>query len=263
MKNYSMIKRPGYKKYLIMLIIVALFFIFSNNLNLTFGEFVGGIPRVYDFISRMFPPDLTNLSLFLKAAWQTIEIAFVGTILGTIGGFILGFLGARNIVPNKIINYIVRGIMDTFRGLSEIIWALIFVAMVGLGPFPGILALSIHVSGALGRFFSETIENCRPHLIDVVRAAGGSKLQVISHAIIPEVKPLFMNYIFYYFEHSIRAATILGLVGAGGIGVQLVVRIKLFRYHEVLTILIIIVLMVFIFDKISAYVRKRNVDANL
>jgi len=256
-------KKHGYKKYIFMILIVILYFLFTSNLNISILNFFKGLPFIWDFLKRMFPPDLTNLPLFLKAAWQTIEIAFIGTIWGTIFAFIFGFFSARNVIGNKVIRQIAKTFMDICRGVSEIIWALIFVAMVGLGPFPGVLALTVHLTGALGRFFSETIENCRPNIIEGIKSTGANKLQIISHAIIPEVKPLFTNYIFYYFEHNIRAATVLGLVGAGGIGVELVTRIRLFRYQEVLTILIIIVLMVVIFDRISAFIRRKSVLSEL
>lgn len=255
--------KHGYKKYVLMLGIVVVYLWFSVDIDVSPVEFVKGAPFMWDFVKRAFPPDITNLPIFLKSAWQTIEMAFVGTVLGTLCAFPLAFVAARNIVPFRIIRQMARGFMDMCRGVSEVIWALIFVAMVGLGSFPGVLALTVHLTGALGRYFSETIENCRPHIIEAIKSTGANKIQVISHAVIPEVKPLFINYIFYYFEHNIRAATVLGLVGAGGIGVELITKVKLFRYQEVFTILIVIVVIIMLFDRISAFIRKRTVLTKL
>lgn len=253
------IKKHDYKKYALMIFLALLFVWFSSETDANPIEFVKGFPFMIDFIKRMFPPDFTELPKFLLLCWQTFQIAVVGSVLGTIFAFPFAFLASRNIMPVKVVYQLTRAVLDVFRGISEVIWALIFVAMVGLGPFPGVLALTVHLIGALGKQFSEAIENCDPRIIEAIKSTGASKMQVIFHGIIPELLPLFLNSIFYFFEHNIRAATVLGLVGAGGIGTALMVRIKLFRYNEVLTILILIVIMVIITDRTSAYIRKKLV----
>ena len=135
--------------------------------------------------------------------------------------------------------------------------------MVGLGPFPGVLALAAHVTGALGRYFSEAIETVDPEVVKAVVSTGASKTQVVMRGILPEVKPLFINYVLYYLENNFRAATVLGLVGAGGIGMELITSMRLFRSNEVLTILIIMVSMVTVIDRTSAHIRKQVVGIEI
>ena len=127
-------------------------------------------------------------------------MAIVGSSLGALIAFPLSFLAARNIMPNKIIYQSVRGIFDIFRGINEIVWGLIFVSMVGLGPFPGVLALAAHVTGALGRYFSEAIDTVNPEIIKSIISTGANKVQIIMRGIFPEVKPLFINYTLYFLS---------------------------------------------------------------
>ena len=212
-----------------------------------------------DFLRRMFPPDISNLGRFLLKAIETLQMAIVGSTIGALIALPLSFLAARNIMPNKFIYHSIRTIFDVCRGINEIVWGLIFVSMVGLGPFPGVLALAAHVTGALGRYFSESIETVDPEMIKAVISTGANKIQVIARGIFPQVKPLFINYTLYYLENNFRAATVLGLVGAGGIGMELITSMRLFRNREVLTILIIMILMVMAIDRFSAYIRKKIV----
>jgi len=212
-----------------------------------------------DFVKRMFPPDISNLGRFLLKAVETLQMAIVGSTLGALIALPLSFLAARNIMPNKFVYHTIRTFFDICRGINEIVWGLIFVSMVGLGPFPGVLALAAHVTGALGRYFSEAIETVDPEVIKAVVSTGANKVQVIARGIFPQVKPLFVNYALYYLENNFRAATVLGLVGAGGIGMELITSMRLFRNKEVLTILIIMVVMVTLIDRFSAYIRKKIV----
>jgi len=143
------------------------------------------------------------------------------------------------------------------RGINEIIWALIFVSMVGLGPFPGVLALTVHLVGALGKYISEAIESTNQELVTAIASTGANRIQIVYYGIVPQVKTLFIGYTFYYLEHSFRAATVLGIVGAGGIGIELINSVRLFKNQEVLTALIVMVATVILIDRISAFVRMR------
>ena len=249
-----------YKGFLIGILIVIIYYWAISGTDTSPTNFFKGIPFMIDFIGRMFPPDISNLGRFLLKTVETLQMAIVGSTLGALIALPLSFLAARNIMPNKFVYHTVRTIFDTFRGINEIVWGLIFVSMVGLGPFPGVLALTAHVTGALGRYFSEAIETVDPEVIKAVVSTGANKIQVIIRGIFPQVKPLFINYMLYYLENNFRAATVLGLVGAGGIGMELLTSMRLFRNREVLTILIIMVLMVTIIDRFSAYIRKKIVN---
>lgn len=248
-----------YKKLLIGILIVIIYYWALNGTETSPTNFAKGFPFMVDFVGRMFPPDISNLDRFLLKAIETLQMAIVGSSLGALIAFPLSFLAARNIMPNKIIYHAVRGLFDTLRGINEIVWGLIFVSMVGLGPFPGVLALAAHVTGALGRYFSEAIETVNPEVIKAIVSTGANKIQIVIRGIFPEVKPLFVNYALYYLENNFRAATVLGLVGAGGIGMELITSMRLFKAQEVLTILIIMVLMVAMIDRFSAYLRKKIV----
>lgn len=252
--------QSSWKKSLInfFLIIGALwFFVWSaRGTNTDLGEFFKGIPNMWDFLTRMFPPDLKILTTLKPRVIETIQIAVMGTILGLAVAFPLCFFAAKNFMPNSYIYNVIRFLFNSFRGISEIVYALVFVSMVGLGPFPGVLALAVHTTGALGKYFSEAIENMPQESLDAIKAIGANKLQIIVHGIVPDLIPQFFSYVLYYLEHNIRQATILGLVGAGGIGIELITSIKLFKYREVLTILIIMLLLVTIVDRISFRLRK-------
>lgn len=254
------LKLPGkIKKYqgiLIGLVVVVIYYWAISGTGTSPVAFIKGFPNMWDFIVRMFPPDITNLGKFLAKAGETLQMALVGSGVGALIALPLSFLAARNIMPNKFIYHTIRTFFDICRGVNEIVWGLIFVAMVGLGPFPGVLALAVHVTGALGRYFSEAIETVDPKSIRAIISTGANKLQVIVRGIFPQVKPLFLNYFLYYLENNFRAATVLGLVGAGGIGMELLTSMRLFKNQEVLTILIIMVVMVMAIDRFSAYLRK-------
>ncbi len=254
-------KRAKHGVFLIVTVLVYWWAIQGTNTSP--GEFIKGIPFMVEFTMRMFPPDTEILGLLIERMEETLQIAVMGTTLGALIAFPLSFLAARNIMPNRFVYQSVRTIFDICRGINEIVWALIFVSMVGLGAFPGVLALAVHLTGALGRYFSESIETVNPETVKAIVATGANKIQVIVYGIIPEIKPLFINYILYYFEHSVRAATVLGLVGAGGIGMELITSMRLFKTHEVLTILIMMVAMVVSIDRVSAYIRNEIIKVEI
>jgi phosphonate transport system permease protein len=240
-----------------LMIFIAIVYVWSIlGTKTSLGEFVSGLPYMADFVSRMFPPDFGIMDRLLFRAGETIQIAIMGVTFGSIVAMPLSFLAARNVMPSRVVYHSVRSLFDICRGVNEIVWALLFVSMVGLGPFPGVLALSVHVTGALGKYFSEAIENVNPEIVNGIIATGANKIQVIAHGIIPQIKPLFIGYFFYYFEHNIRAATVLGLVGAGGIGIELITSLRLFKYQEVSTIVAMMLIIVIAVDRLSAYVRK-------
>jgi phosphonate transport system permease protein len=216
-----------------------------------------GLPAMGDFVRRMLPPDFSDWSLYLRAAAETAQIAVLGTFLAALLAWPLSFLAARNMNPLPWLYQATRLFFDVCRGISEIIWGLLFVATVGLGPAAGVLALAVHELGALGRYFSESIEGVTPGVVEAAQSAGATRLQIVSRVVMPEIKPYLLGYLFYYLEHGIRAASVLGLVGAGGIGFLLETRISLFRYHEVAAILMVVTALVIASDRLSAAARRR------
>ena len=249
--------KSKYRNFVVGILIIFIYYWAIAGTESNPANFIQGVPFMIDFVLRMFPPDFNNFGKFLSKAVETLQMAIVGSSLGALIAFPLSFLAARNIMQNKLVYHSVRSFFDACRGINEIVWGLIFVSMVGLGPFPGVLALAAHVTGALGRYFSESIETVDPEITVAIISTGANKTQVVVRGILPQVKPLFINYILYYLENNFRAATVLGLVGAGGIGMELLTSMRLFKSREVLTILIIMVTMVTAIDRFSAYVRKQ------
>ncbi len=173
--------------------------------------FIEGFPNLVRFVAGMFPPDFSSISHLLGRVVETIRIAVMGTALATAGAFFLAPLAARNISPSPLLYQASRFVCDVFRGISELVWAITFVAMVGLGPFSGVLALAVHSTGALGKYFSEAIEAIDLGIIEATTSTGARRIQVFLHGIFPELRTLFANYTLYYFEHNLRQATVLGI----------------------------------------------------
>jgi phosphonate transport system permease protein len=202
-----------------------------------------------------FPPDFEGWERYLQEMLLTIAMGIWGTVLCLFITIPISFAGAQNVAPGWLYQ-ITRRIMDFLRALNELVLALIFVAAVGLGPFPGILALAIGSAGSLGKLLSEAIEAVDPGQVEAVRATGASPLMVILYGYWPQILPLFLSYTLYRLEINVRAATILGLVGAGGIGFYLQEAMRSFDWKATCAILIMIFVTVFLVDFASARLRR-------
>ncbi|MBP6018308.1 MAG: phosphonate ABC transporter, permease protein PhnE [Burkholderiaceae bacterium] len=215
-------------------------------------ELMKGMPWISDFLSRMLPPNWEFAGKLVKPAIETIQIALWGTLLAFVLAIPVCFLAARNISPNLVVFHATRQVLNIARGINEIILALIFVAAVGLGPFPGVLALALHGAGMLGKFFAESIEDIDQGPIEALRSTGAGPIQVIIFGVMPQVVTSWIAVTLYRFETNLRQATILGMVGAGGIGFELVGSMKLFQYQDTATCILVIVVMVMVADYISS-----------
>jgi phosphonate transport system permease protein len=217
-----------------------------------------GLPWMWDFVRRMVPPDFRVLRSALVGAVGTIEIALLGTGLAAALAIPLGFLSARNVSPPAVY-YAVRAALNFFRSIDTLVYALLFVAAVGLGPFPGMLAVVAYTTTSLAKLYSETIEGIDPGPVDAIRATGATRLQVLRFGMLPQVLPLFLSYVLYRFESNVRAATVLGFVGAGGIGLYLQTYLRMIDYPAASTVLLVTVVMVMVVDFASARIRARLV----
>ena len=217
-----------------------------------------GLPWMWDFVRRMVPPDFRVLPSALKGAVGTIEIALLGTGLAAALAIPLGFLSAKNVAPPTLY-YTVRTALNFFRSIDTLVYALLFVAAVGLGPFPGMLAVVAYTTTSLAKLYSETIEGIDPGPVDAIRATGAARLQVLRFGVLPQVLPLFLSYVLYRFESNVRAATVLGFVGAGGIGLYLQTYLRMIDYPAASTVLLVTVVMVMAVDYASARIRARLV----
>ena len=235
-----------------------------------------GRAAVWKFLTGMFPPDMSwqFLSLMWRPTLETIQISLFGTLIAVIIGFPLGLLGTHTLAVSGILNeaelqgapmrrgarYAVylfaRGLLSLFRSIPEFVWAFMFVRAVGLGPFPGVLAIGVAYGGMLGKVYSEIFEAVNERPLEALQSLGANKLQIFFYGWMPQALPNFVSYTLYRWECAVRASAILGLVGAGGLGQQIEISMRMFNFNEVLTILMILFLMVASVDYLSAKVRS-------
>ena len=209
----------------------------------------------------MLPPNWAFFERLVKPVVETIQIALWGTLLAVLLALPLCFLAARNLSPNLVVFHVMRQVLNALRGINEIIFALIFVAAVGLGPFSGVLALAIHGAGMLGKFFAEAVEEIDAGPVEALRATGAGPRMVIVFGVLPQVIPSWIASTLYRFEVNLRAATILGMVGAGGIGFELMSSLKLFQYQDTAVCVLVILALVMSADYLSSKLRARILAA--
>lgn len=222
-----------------------------------------GLPNLWKILLSFLTPEISRewMSTALKGLWETVMMAILGTTLGVILTFPLSFLAARNLVGDSLISRsiygLIRGIFNLCRTLDAMVLAILFVVAVGIGPFPGVLALVVHSVGMLGKLFSEAIEQVDPGVVEAVTATGASPVQKISFGILPQVFPSFVGFILFRLDANVRMSTVLGLVGAGGIGYLLKQSIDVLAYRQAATLLWEIGIVVTLFDFFSAWARSR------
>jgi phosphonate transport system permease protein len=207
------------------------------------------------FAKGFFPPDFGEWRFYLSEMLITIQVAIWGTALAIICSAVLGVLSAENVVPWWVYQP-VRRLMDACRAINEMVFAMLFVVAVGLGPFAGVLALWVHTTGTLAKLFSEAVEAIDPRPVEGIRATGAHPLQEVIFGVIPQVIPLWISYSLYRFEANVRSATVLGIVGAGGIGTVLWEYIRGFYYAETAAVMLIIIASVTLLDMASQQLRR-------
>jgi phosphonate transport system permease protein len=238
--------------------LVGLFLYGLTTLETSLWKIIAGFSNLGTFVVLMLPPDPGSFAraiIFVKALFETIAIAFLGTILAAILAFPLGFLAAKNVVANRVVHFLARRSMDTVRGVDALIWALIWVNVVGLGPFAGMLAIMTSDLGAFGKLFSEAIESADRKPVDGVASVGGGKLHEIRFGLIPQVLPVIASQVLYYIESNTRSSTIIGIVGAGGIGLYLAETIRTLEWQQVSFLILLILAAVTAIDFLSNKLR--------
>ncbi|MEL6296735.1 MAG: phosphonate ABC transporter, permease protein PhnE [Pseudomonadota bacterium] len=215
--------------------------------------------NIYLMVKDFLEPNFRYWHSYLDLMLESVQMAVWGTVLSVLLGVPFGLLSSTNIAPAWVV-FPVRRLMDAFRAINELVFALIFVAAVGLGPLAGVLALAIHTTGVLAKLMSEAVEAIDPRPVEGVRATGASRLQEIVYAVIPQVLPLWISLSLYRFESNVRSATVLGIVGAGGIGMSLSEALRGFEYASGAAILLIILATVSIFDIFGSLLRKVVID---
>jgi phosphonate transport system permease protein len=216
-----------------------------------------GLAKLGFLLQLMVPPSTGGaFAEFLSGLLETLAMAFLGTLLAALLAIPLGFLGARNVVPLRVLRFGIRRGFDGLRAVGQLIWAIVFVAAVGMGPFAGTLAIAASDLGVLAKLYAEAIENIDRRPVDGVRAAGAGRLATLRFAVLPQVLPIFISNALYMFESNTRSASILGIVGAGGIGLYLGDRIGANDWDVVTTLILMILVAVSAIDMLSARLRR-------
>ena len=277
------IPRIGLKTIVIVGLLVAAFYWGVQGTKASPAELIDGLPNIWDFIQRMMPPKFETqtkvletpaLGLFgvtllptissgidypypviVNAIIETIQMAIIGTSLAIVISAPFAIFAARNIAPPPLYG-ITRLLLNANRAIPDLIFALIFVAAVGLGPFGGVLALAIGSIGFMAKVYAEAIEAIDPQQVQAVRATGAGRLQTIVYAVVPQAMPMIASYSLLLFESNVRSATMLGIVGAGGIGFELQKFMSLFQYQALTGALIVIIIVVTVIDRASDRIRR-------
>lgn len=216
-----------------------------------------GVPDLFKLFGEMVPPDFSRVRGWGKPLLATLAMSVAGTALALVFSIPLSLLAARSTSPNRATYAAARATLNLLRAVPELIQGIVFVAAVGFGSLPGVLALGLHSIGMVGKFFAESIENANPAPVEAIRATGAGPLQVVLHGVIPQVWPSWRDVIIYRWEHNFRASTVLGAVGAGGIGTELIGALRILQYREVSAIVLVILVMVTIVDGLGRVIQSR------
>ena len=272
--------RGSVGNYLITAGLILLFIWSYHGAEIRLGELFSreGGGQILAYIERLFPPDLSAFTLqqALRGAIETFAISFLGTLMAAVIAFSVVFFASRNLMYSgllyemeprewwqralRLVPYLsAKSLLNMLRTIPEVVWALIFVFVVGLGPFPGVLALGVHTGGVLGKLFGEVLEDVDHQPIESLQSTGANRLQILFYGIVPQVLPQFLSYTLYRWEVNIRVAAVLGFVGAGGLGQRIHIAISLFLENQLLTYLIFIYVLVTVVDYLSAYLRRKAI----
>ncbi len=241
----------------VLLIAVGIIFCLWFTEFLNGPRMAEGLPAIGTLMGEMVPPDFARWQKWIGPLIDTVAMSVAGTALAVVISLPLAFLAAPNTAPNAWVARAARTVLNALRAVPELIMGIVFVAAVGFGMLPGVLALGLHSAGMVGKFFAEAIEHAHHAPVEAAQATGATPFQVITHAVMPQVLPQFADVTMYRWEYNFRASTVMGMVGAGGIGTELVGSLRLLDYPQVGAILIVILVAVTIVDALSGVLRKR------
>ncbi|OGK10696.1 MAG: phosphonate ABC transporter, permease protein PhnE [Candidatus Riflebacteria bacterium RBG_13_59_9] len=251
----------GLLRWLVLLALVAYVALAVQQTEFNPLKLISGAKSAGEILAQIIHPDWSILPRLVVLMNETVEIALLGTLLAIVISFPLSFLAAKNLMlgstTGSLVYASVRLVFNVLRAFEPVMLGLVFVLMVGIGPFPGVLALGLHSVGMLGKLFSESIEDIDPGPVEAVEACGGNRFQVIWYGILPQVAPSFLAFSIYRWDINIRMSIILGIVGAGGIGFMLIQYLNMFQYRKFSTAFILILLVVTVLDYASAWLRTR------
>lgn len=250
-------KKPrNYQKILLTVVMIVGLLLSIWATDARFGEFFANIDQFLEIFKQMLHPDWSYTSYIVKPLLETIKMAILGTTIGAVIAFPYALLISRNIIKNKILTGIFRFILNIIRTIPDLLLGAIFVAIVGIGPVAGIISLAIFTFGMVGKLFYEAVETIDEGPIEALTASGANKFQIIIFAVMPQVLTYFISYTLYAFEINVRASTVLGYIGAGGIGMFLQRSLSLYRYDQTGLIVLVIFVVVLVIDQISNISRE-------
>ncbi|MPY85535.1 MAG: phosphonate ABC transporter, permease protein PhnE [Actinophytocola sp.] len=241
-------------------VVVAIHVVAMRQTDFSLGALAQGWSGMADFVAEAIPPDLSWRGVLLpsiKAAAVTLHIGLLGTTLSVPFALALAALAARSTTSGLLAYQTARSVLSFLRSVPDVVFALVFVTAVGLGPFAGVLALVFHNTGVMGKLWAEAMEEADPGPREALRVHGASRAQVVSHAVVPTVLPQLIGLLLYRFDVNVRSSLVLGLVGAGGIGFLINQSIKLFRFDEMFTHILVVLVLVIAVDQLSGYIRRR------
>ena len=250
----------GRLKFAAILCGVVLFYVLCWRLaQVDLVRLVNGLPKLWYWLSQAWPPNVAELPLFGLRMAETVAMAAIGTTVATLLAIPMAVLASRNITPFRRLYYPARWFLNALRGIDSFVFALLFVAAVGLGPFAGVLGIALHTWGSAAKFFADHIENAQLGPLEAVRTTGAGRNTAIVFALLPDILPVLLSTTLFWWEFNVRASTVLGVVGAGGIGQELKNSMDLLDFPRLFTILALILIVVTVLDQLSSWLRKRLV----
>jgi phosphonate transport system permease protein len=256
-RSVPRLERPSAVQFMLYAGAVALVVWSFAGANLSGSQLVRGLPAMANILDRMFPPSIDRLDRILISLLDTFQMAVAGCVLGLLLSLPLAILAADSLSPHPVLRIVSRGLIALFRTVPDLVWALFFVIAVGLGPAAGVLAIMVDTAGFAGRFFAEAMEETDKGPREALATIGARRLGIIFSAVVPDAMPSFIATSLFCLEKATRASVVLGLVGAGGIGVELKVAFDLFDYDTAATIILVIFALVVAVEQVGAWVRRR------
>lgn len=249
--------RTSSRFWLVASAVVAFYAVCWRLAEVDLGQLATGLPRLLHWMALAWPPDIEELPLFLARTGQTIAMAALGTTLATLLALPMVVLASRNITPFPVLYGPARMVLNMLRSIDSMVFALLFVAAVGLGPFAGTLGIALHTWGSAAKNFSDHVENADLGPLEAVRCTGAGRVTAIRYALVPDLLPVLLSTTLFWWEFNVRASTVLGVVGAGGIGQELKNSMDLLNFARLFTIIAVILIVVAALDQLSNWLRRR------
>ena len=251
---------PRRIKFWLLLVLIFTFYVVSWRLaDVDPARLVAGLPKLGHWLATAWPPKLDELPVFLQRTAETVAMAAIGTTVATLLAIPTAILASRNVTPFPRLYYPVRWLLNGLRGIDSFVFALLFVASVGLGPFAGVLGIALHTWGSAAKFIADYVENANLAPFHAVQTTGAGRMTAMAYALVPEVLPAVLSTTLYLFEFNVRASTVLGVVGAGGIGQELKNSMDLLDFSRLFTIITVILVVVTALDQLAGWLRKKLV----